>query len=112
MMPFNAFHQHTDDLHRIAVIGHQENHHCELDTYACQDELLQNHECKHQHHLVETRADCFFCQFHFSQLYEIPRPAFLKTIEAGKPTLFGFQTYFHLAHTVQIFNKGPPLLFI
>ncbi len=112
LVPYNAIHQHTDEVHRIAMVGHEQNHHCELDSYACQDELLQNHACQHPQHLKETKAECFYCLFHFSHFYELQLPLFLNTSDTGKSILFGFIDCFPGTNFIYIFNKGPPQLFI
>jgi hypothetical protein len=110
-LPFNAFHQHQDDLHRIAVISNEENHHCELDTYSCQDELLQNHECNHNNHIKESIPHCFFCQFHFNKTFEIDNRCVSIFIKPSKELFFQLYVDSISASFDSILNKGPPVYY-
>ena len=110
LLPYNAFHHHQDELHRIAVVAKDESHHCKLDDYSCQDDLLENHECEHQSHLAESTPDCFFCQFHFNKVFEITVP--VSAFFVGKGNSIVQKTELHLFKNsiFILFNKGPPSL--
>ncbi len=110
LLPYNAFHHHQDELHKIAVVGNDESHHCKLDEYACQADLLQNHDCQHQNHLIESTPDCFFCQFHFNQLFEITVPISKFSLTSGTSICTKINLQFLESLIIVLFNKGPPFV--
>lgn len=67
IMPFNAFHKHTSDLHTDALLDHDFTHHCELDEAICGPETL--HPCTHTAHIGTPLPDCFSCTFSFIKHY-------------------------------------------
>jgi hypothetical protein len=109
ILPYNAFHNHTEDLHFEAMFGHQEEkHHCELDDYNCQD-FIGRH-CDHSSHVSESHPDCFTCQFHFFKHYEITQYGLNILVQNNSYTYESLLSNLVWAILPLAANKGPPYL--
>lgn len=108
LLPFNIFHHHVEDEHRMALAAHTEGHSCELDERFCQDAF--SGDCKHESHIGTPDAKCFSCQFHFEKHY-----ALAAALQAPVQVSYAQQHAPLIVHAAiraaqLISNKGPPQL--
>lgn len=107
LVPYNVLHHHEEDDHQAALLQpNQTNHHCELDTYFCQEGFTK--KCEHNAHISQSHPDCFSCQYHFIKQYEPNKMGEQNTllsraIEYAQPTNNIVCAILPLAA-----NKGPP----
>ncbi len=106
-LPFHAFHAHNQDHHvLIDHLQNKENHHCDLDDFACQDGII--HSCDHNSHIGKPIPKCFECQFH-----QLKPLALVQTnpllIETSMQFLFATIKHSIANRNIpKAANKGPP----
>jgi hypothetical protein len=107
LMPFNIFHQHEVDEHRLAVLTHQKDHYCELDKHICKDETVST--CGHEHHISEPIPKCFSCQFHVEKIFDaVPVVCFHLFLQESA-SHYSYVTLTASVALERASNKGPPL---
>jgi hypothetical protein len=109
-LPINLLHFHEADEHAFEshLAKAEENHHCQLDDYFCQEGI--SNTCEHSQHISQTLAKCFWCQFHFVKSF---------THKSTDLVLAVLESHFHFAFIKDSFqkklvflptNKGPPII--
>lgn len=68
-LPLHVFHAHEVEVHKHALLSHDEEHTCTFDTHFC--EYHDAGDCGHTAHLETTHAGCFTCSFHFTKHVEL-----------------------------------------
>ncbi len=110
LVPFHAFHKHTEDIHHVAMASNdQEHHHCKLDANFCKD--FSSNLCEHKQHIGESAEKCFASQYHFIKHITLVQANFLFT-QVFTPSYFE-QKIENIQNQIVIIlnNKGPPRVF-
>lgn len=107
LIPYNAIHQHEEDLHEIALVqGNKSQHHCHLDENYCDE--LSSADCGHPSHISKPIAKCFICKFNFTKTFK--SIVFGSNIKLISSTFTFVEPIFKLRNflTIGLKNKSPP----
>jgi type VI protein secretion system component Hcp len=109
-LPNNVFHKHDSDTHLQHMVSgdHSHEHHCEMDSYVCQDVFTS--DCEHASHLSAYHANCFVCEFvftkHFDKSNGYLSNAFLEAEQlVFNPLLCTLRFY-----SISADSRGPPVV--
>ncbi|MCF8254370.1 MAG: hypothetical protein K9J84_07300 [Bacteroidia bacterium] len=103
MLHFHEAEEHAFESHFAKA---EENHHCQLDDYFCQEGI--SHSCEHSHHISQSLTKCFWCQFHFVKSFTHKNTELVLAVLEGS-CHFIFQPYSYPYKLVSLpTNKGPP----
>ncbi|MFA6261018.1 MAG: hypothetical protein WC760_06100 [Bacteroidia bacterium] len=106
LMPFNAFHSHTADLHAEAHLKQDTHHHCELDLAFCDD--IHAASCGHTSHLSTPVPTCFTCSFPLIKSFTFGQTSRFAPIELIYYLTFEFSSPISNPVIPALMNKGPP----
>ena len=109
-LPYNVFHKHDSDTHLQHMVSgdHSHEHHCEMDSYVCQDVFTS--DCEHASHLSAYHANCLICEFvftkHFYKSNGYLSNAFLEAEQlVFNPVLCTLRFY-----SISADSRGPPIV--
>lgn len=108
-LPYNVFHTHDSDTHLQHIVSgdHSHEHHCEMDSYVCQDVFTR--DCEHASHLSAYHANCFICEFVFTKHFDKSNGYLSNTFLEAEQLVFNPLLCALRFYSISADSRGPPI---